>query len=112
MVQQRTAPLDAAFGALSDGTRRALLERLREGEASVGALARPFRMSLRGLLKHVRVLERAGLVATRKQGRTRLVRLGPDALAQATAFLDAYRELGERFDARAPYIDLSDMDVA
>jgi DNA-binding transcriptional ArsR family regulator len=88
-----------------------LLERLREGEASVGALARPFRMSLRGLLKHVRVLEQAGLVATRKLGRTRLVRLAPQALTTATGFLDAYREIGERFDARAPFIDLSDMDV-
>ena len=74
--------LDRAFGALSDPTRRKLLQALEEGEASVGALAEPFAMSLPTILQHLRVLEKAGLIASRKIGRVRYCRLVPDRMSQ------------------------------
>ena len=75
MVEYSTGVLDAAFAALGDATRRAMLERLSRGEASVSELAEPFRMSLTAVQKHLRVLERAGLIAHEKRGRVRHVRL-------------------------------------
>lgn len=74
--------LDFAFGALSDPTRRRLLAALEAGEASVGALAGPFDMSLPTVLQHLRVLERAGLIVTRKAGRTRYCKLVPERMSQ------------------------------
>ncbi|MEL7345242.1 MAG: metalloregulator ArsR/SmtB family transcription factor [Pseudomonadota bacterium] len=74
--------LDQAFGALSDPTRRKMLLALEEGEASVGALADPFKMSLPTVLQHLRVLERAGLIVTRKVGRTRYCTLVPERMSQ------------------------------
>lgn len=101
------------MAALADPTRRAILERLRsEGEATVSALAQPFRMSLRGLLKHVAVLQAAGLVQTRKAGRERRVRLHAAGLECVMAYADALRDVAWRFDAAAPFIDLGDADVA
>ena len=103
--------LDAALAALADPKRRAILARLRQGEASVSQLARPAGITLTGMRKHLQALERAGLVATRKEGRTRWVRLRPDAFDPVADFVAPYRDLHlVRFDA-APYIDLSDMDV-
>jgi len=85
--------LDRSFAALADPTRRAILERLGRGEATIGELAEPFDMSLTGLKKHVQVLEGAGLVTTQKVGRARLCRLGPRQLDDASAWLERYREL-------------------
>jgi DNA-binding transcriptional ArsR family regulator len=79
--------LDATFGALADPTRRAMLASLALGERSIGELAAPHAMSFAGASKHVRMLERAGLVERRKAGRTHLLRLKAQALAEADAWL-------------------------
>ncbi|MBX3111727.1 MAG: winged helix-turn-helix transcriptional regulator [Fimbriimonadaceae bacterium] len=86
MVEDR---LDVVFLALSDPTRRAMLTRLSTGESSVGDLARPLNLSLPGTLKHLRTLERAGLVTTQKRGRTRYVRGREEAMADARAWMEA-----------------------
>lgn len=100
MVQFNPARLDASFAALSDATRRGVLEQLGNGDSSITELADRFRMTLTGMKKHVGVLERAGLVATRKVGRVRTCRLGPRQLAEETAWIESYRQLwAARFDA-------------
>ena len=100
MVQYMTTRLDASFAALSDATRRGVLEQLARADASISELAELFRMTLTGMKKHVGVLEQAGLVTTRKIGRVRMCRLGPRRLAEETAWLERYRRRwDERFDA-------------
>jgi DNA-binding transcriptional ArsR family regulator len=100
MVQYMPPPLDTAFAALSDATRRGVLERLGRADASISDLAATFNMTLTGMKKHVGVLERAGLVATQKVGRVRTCRLGPRTLAEETAWLEAYgRMWASRFEA-------------
>jgi DNA-binding transcriptional ArsR family regulator len=99
MVQFLHARLDASFAALSDATRRGVLEQLGHGDASITDLAEKFHMTLTGMKKHVGVLEQAGLVATKKVGRVRTCKLGPRRLEEETAWLEAYRQLWEsRFD--------------
>ncbi len=99
MVQYTGARLDTAFAALSDATRRGVLERLGRDEASITDLADQFRMTLTGMKKHVGVLEQAGLVTTRKIGRVRTCQLGPRRLEEETAWLERYRRRwDERFD--------------
>ena len=93
---QYTQRLDGTFSALSDPTRRTILERLGRGSATIGELAGPSGMTLTGLGKHVRVLEEAGLVTTEKVGRTRECRLGPGRLEDATRWIERYRHLWER----------------
>ncbi|MFK7987868.1 MAG: ArsR/SmtB family transcription factor [Sandaracinaceae bacterium] len=83
--------LDAVFGALSHGVRRSLLARLGEGPATIGELAAPYAMSLPAVSKHVRVLERAGLVARSVEGRVHRCALDARPLADAQAWLDRYR---------------------
>ena len=100
MVHHLTAQVDAAFAALSDATRRGVLERLGREDASITQLAEAFHMTLTGMKKHVGVLEQAGLVSTRKVGRVRTCKLGPHRLAEETAWIEAYRRLwAARFDA-------------
>jgi DNA-binding transcriptional ArsR family regulator len=100
MVQFQPARLDAAFAALSDATRRGVLEQLGRGDASITALADRFHMTLTGMKKHVGVLEQAGLVATRKIGRVRTCTLGASRLADEAAWIEDYRRLwAARFDA-------------
>jgi DNA-binding transcriptional ArsR family regulator len=94
MVQSQT--LDRTFSALSDPTRRDILERLATGPASISELARPIGISLPGVMKHVRVLEEAHLVITEKHGRTRECRLGPEQMAEATQWMEWYRQRWER----------------
>jgi DNA-binding transcriptional ArsR family regulator len=94
MVKSQT--LDRTFSALSDPTRRDILERLSRGPASISELAHPFGISLPGLMKHVRVLEEADLVTTEKRGRTRECRLGPDQMEDATTWIEHYRDQWER----------------
>ena len=84
--------LDATFAALADPTRRAILARLAAGEASVMELAEPFDMSQPAISKHLKVLERAGLISTGRQAQRRPRRLEPRALAEATAYLEKYRK--------------------
>ncbi len=99
MVQYTRAQLDASFAALSDATRRGVLERLGRTDASITDLADKFHLTLTGMKKHVDVLEQAGLVTTEKVGRVRTCRLGPRRLEDVTAWIDRYRELWEaRFD--------------
>jgi DNA-binding transcriptional ArsR family regulator len=100
MVQYKTARLDASFAALSDATRRGVLEQLGSADASITELADRFHMTLTGMKKHVVVLEQAGLVTTQKVGRVRTCKLGPGRLAQETAWIEDYRRLwAARFDA-------------
>ncbi len=99
MVQYLPARLDASFAALSDATRRGVLEQLGHADASITDLAEKFHMTLTGMKKHVGVLERAGLVSTEKVGRVRTCRLGPRRLAEETAWIEEYRRLwASRFD--------------
>jgi DNA-binding transcriptional ArsR family regulator len=99
MVQYMTTRLDTSFAALSDATRRGVLERLGRADASITDLAATFRMTLTGMKKHIGVLEQAGLVTTKKIGRVRTCRLGPRRLEDETEWLERYRRhWDERFD--------------
>lgn len=88
--------LDRTFFALSDPTRRSILERLGRGPATIGELAEPFGLTLNGLKKHVGILETVDLVVTEKVGRARECRLGPGQLEDATGWIDGYRQVWER----------------
>ena len=91
---------DASFAALSDATRRGVLQQLGRADASITDLAEKFHMTLTGMKKHVGVLEQAGLVATEKIGRVRTCKLGPRRLAEEAAWIETYRQLWHaRFDA-------------
>ena len=97
--------LDHIFGALSDATRRAIVMRLCEGEASVEELAKPFEMALPSLMKHIRILERSGLVASEKTGRVRTCSLQMEALEAIEVWLEAQREIWEqRLDRLELYV--------
>src|SRR3954471_10817158 len=99
MVHYEATRLDASFAALSDPTRRGVLEQLGRRDSSISDLAEKFHMTLTGMKKHVGVLEHAGLVTTRKVGRVRTCRLGPRSLAEETAWIEGYRQLwAARFD--------------
>jgi DNA-binding transcriptional ArsR family regulator len=98
MVQYTAPRLDASFAALSDATRRGVLEQLGRADASITDLADRFHMTLTGMKKHVGVLEQAGLVTTQKVGRVRTCRLGGGALAEEAAWIERHRRLwAERF---------------
>jgi DNA-binding transcriptional ArsR family regulator len=100
MVHHTPARLDRSFAALSDATRRGVLERLGRGDASITDLAAKFDMTLTGMKKHVMLLEEAGLVSTEKVGRVRTCTLGPRRLEAETAWIERYRQLWDaRFDA-------------
>jgi len=99
MVQYMTTRLGTSFAALSDATRRGVLEQLGRADASITDLAGKFHMTLTGMKKHVGVLEQAGLVTTKKIGRVRTCQLGPRRLEEETAWLERYRQRwDERFD--------------
>jgi DNA-binding transcriptional ArsR family regulator len=99
MVQYASGRLDASFAALSDVTRRGVLEQLGRADASITDLAETFHMTLTGMRKHVGVLEQAGLVTTEKVGRVRICKLGPGRLVEVTAWMERYRQLWDaRFD--------------
>ena len=102
MVQSLGARLDASFAALSDATRRGVLEQLGRADASITDLAEKFHMTLTGMKKHVGVLEEAGLVTTEKVGRVRTCKLGPRRLEEETAWIERYRQ---RWDARFEALD-------
>ena len=107
MVNYRSpATLDATFAALSDPTRRAMVERLARGEATVGTLAEPFDVSLPAISKHLRVLERAGLVAQQKDGRSRRCRLEVGPIKQASDWIAQHaRFWDQQLDALAEYLE-------
>ena len=102
MVQRSNGDLDASFSALSDRTRRGVLEQLGHSEATITELAAKFNMTLTGMKKHVGVLEEAGLVSTHKVGRVRYCRIGKRRLDEAMAWIEQYRAL---WDARFNQLD-------
>lgn len=93
MVQHFAPSIDSTFAALSDATRRGVLERLGRSDASITELAQTFRMTLTGMKKHIGVLEGAGLVATAKVGRVRTCTLGDARLQDETAWLEHYQHM-------------------
>jgi DNA-binding transcriptional ArsR family regulator len=100
MVQYSAARLDASFAAVSDATRRGVLEQLGRADASITELAEKFHMTLTGMKKHVGVLEKAGLVTTEKVGRVRTCKLGQLRLEEELAWIEKYRQRwASRFDA-------------
>lgn len=100
MVQCADPPLDLSFAALSDATRRGIIDQLGQGDASITSLAEKFQMTLTGMKKHVQVLERAGLVVTQKVGRVRTCKLGKRGLRAEAEWIEAHRRLFEaRFEA-------------
>lgn len=104
MVQY--SPLDTAFAALSDPTRRGILDRLGCADASISDLAATFEMTLTGIKKHVQILEGAGLVSTKKVGRVRTCRLGPHRLEDETAWIRAYQQmLDARLDRLGEFLE-------
>jgi DNA-binding transcriptional ArsR family regulator len=107
VINEPTADqLSAVFAALADPTRRAILERLAAGEATVGELGAPFAMSQPAISKHIKVLEGAGLVSRRRQGTANLSRLEPDALREADDWLERYRAAWEeRFERLDEVLD-------
>jgi DNA-binding transcriptional ArsR family regulator len=100
MVQYAPTRFDTSFAALSDATRRGVLEQLGLADASITDLAEKFHMTLTGMKKHVGVLEQAGLVTTEKVGRVRTCKLGLSRLEEEAAWIESYRQLwAARFDA-------------
>src|SRR5437763_9529100 len=105
MVNDSSKRLNTVFLALADPTRRAILERLAQGEASGTELARPFAISVPAISKHLRVLEHADLIRQRKEGRTHRFRLAAQPMREAAAWLDHYRRFWEaQFDALDTYL--------
>ncbi|KRR16906.1 ArsR/SmtB family transcription factor [Bradyrhizobium retamae] len=102
MVQFHQARFDTSFAALSDATRRGVLEQLGRSDASITDLAETFHMTLTGMKKHISVLEQAGLVTTEKIGRVRTCRLGVSRLEQEAQWIERYRRL---WDARFDQLD-------
>jgi DNA-binding transcriptional ArsR family regulator len=102
MVQYIRTRFDASFAALSDATRRGVLEQLGRADASITDLAEKFHMTLTGMKKHVGVLEQAGLVTTEKVGRVRTCKLGLRRLEEEAAWIERYRQL---WDARFGALD-------
>jgi len=106
MVQYSQACFDASFAALSDATRRGVLEQLGRADASISDLAKKFHMTLTGMKKHVAVLEQAGLVTTEKVGRVRTCKLGLRRLEEESAWIERYRQLWDaRFDQLDELVD-------
>jgi DNA-binding transcriptional ArsR family regulator len=93
MVQYSSSRFDASFAALSDATRRGVLEQLGRADASITDLAEKFHMTLTGMKKHVGVLEQAGLVTTEKVGRVRICKVGPRQLEEEAKWIERYRQL-------------------
>jgi DNA-binding transcriptional ArsR family regulator len=102
MAQYKQDRFDASFAALSDVTRRGVLQQLARGDASITELADRFEFTLTGMKKHVGVLEQAGLVTTEKIGRVRTCKLGPRRLEEEAAWIESYRQL---WDARFAALD-------
>jgi DNA-binding transcriptional ArsR family regulator len=101
--------LDRTFFALSDPTRRGILERLGRGSATIGELAEPFGLTINGVKKHVGILEEVDLVVTAKVGRARECRLGPAQLEAATSWIDDYRRTWQRrLDRFGSYVEKQD----
>ena len=113
MIEERSAALDSVFHALSDRTRRAMLRSLAAGEHNIGELAAPHRMSFAAASKHVKVLEKAGLVRRRVEGRAHVCRIEPALLAAADEWLRFYQRFWtERLDVLADLLRAEDREEA
>ncbi len=109
MVNYSPVELNTTFGALSDPTRRAIIEQLSTGEATIGELASPFNISLPAVSRHIRILENAGLLIRRKVGRVHYCQLGSDPLQDAADWLENYRQFWEgQLDALADFLESED----
>ena len=107
-MPQHTTPLDLAFHALSDPTRRAVVSRLAEGELPVSILAEPFDMALPSFAQHLKVLEDCGLISSEKRGRSRWCRLVPSRFGEAADWMEAERRRwSQRLDRLENYLDNS-----
>jgi len=105
MVNYSTSQLDSVFSALADPTRRAILAQLSEGESAISTLETPHKMSLPGVMKHLRVLEDAGLVERQKRGRVVHCRLAAEPLQQAASWIEEYRQFWDRrLDSLADFL--------
>jgi DNA-binding transcriptional ArsR family regulator len=112
MVHYSAGRLDTVFGALGDPTRRAVLARLRQGERTVGELAEPFGMSLPGFIKHLGILEDAGLIARRKTGRVVSCQLKGGALKGAREWLERHEEFwNSRLDRLGAYLERKESEA-
>ena len=106
MVKYKSNELDMTFGALADATRRGILEQLSGGESSVTKLAEPYNISLPAISKHLRVLERAGLLSQEKNGRVRRCRLDAGPMKEASDWISRYQRFWEQqLDSLAIYLD-------
>ena len=106
MSTQTLDPLSSTFAALADPTRRAILARLADGEATVGELAEPFPMSLQAVSKHLKVLERAGLISRGREAQWRPCKLEASPLKAVDSYLDLYRRFyEERFDRLGGFLE-------
>lgn len=106
MNLQSSDPLSSAFGALADPTRRAILERLSDGETSVGELAAPFDISPPAVSRHLKVLEEAGLIARRVEKQRRMIRIDPSRLREVSDWVNRYREFWEgQLDSLGAYLE-------
>jgi DNA-binding transcriptional ArsR family regulator len=103
---EHTLNLDSIFGSLADPTRRNILQRLMNGELTVGEIAKPYDLTLAAVSKHIKILEQAKLVVKRRRGKQQYVALSPPAFADAVEYLDWYRRLWEqRFDSLEEYLN-------
>jgi DNA-binding transcriptional ArsR family regulator len=108
MVNYSSPRLDYTFSALADPTRRAILKQLALGESRVTELAKPFKISLAAVSKHLRVLEEAGLLRRKKEGRIQLCRLVNDPMKDAADWINEYRQFwAKHLDALEDYLDKS-----
>ena len=106
MVGENPSSMDLTFAALSDPTRRAILARLAGGDASVGEVAEPFDMSLPAVTKHLNVLENAGLITRRREGRTRRCHLSPQPMQEAAEWISTTRGFWEgQLDRLSAYLE-------
>ena len=106
MVKYQSSELDMTFGALADATRRGILEQLSGGESSVTKLAEPYNISLPAISKHLRVLEKAGLLSQEKNGRVRRCRLDAGPMKEASDWISRYQRFWEQqLDSLAIYLD-------
>ncbi|WP_298859156.1 metalloregulator ArsR/SmtB family transcription factor [uncultured Gimesia sp.] len=106
MVNSRTQQLDETFFALSDPTRRAIIARLADGDSTVAELSEPFHVSAPAISKHLKVLERAGLLTRDRDGRTRRCHLIPEPLKEAAEWVEKYQDFWEgKLDQLAKYLE-------
>lgn len=113
METESLDPLSAAFAALADPTRRAILERLARGEAPVGDLAAPFPITPQAVSRHIKVLEKSGLISRRTDKQRRIIRLNPQALKQTSDWVNRYRAFWEgQLDSLGAFLETQNKEAS